>query len=78
MKYRVYGNVTALISTVVEVPDNQELCDADIIAMAYDKFGGIELMASGGGDKAIGVEGEDDTIDADGEFEFTDCEIIDE
>lgn len=78
MKYRVYGNVTALISTVVEVPDDQEICDADIIAMAYDKFGGISLMADSGGDKVIGVDGEDDTIDADGAFEFTDCEPCDD
>lgn len=74
MKFRVYGNATVVISTVVEAETRDEA-----IEKAYEEFGGIGgFCGNGGTDKLIGVTGEHESIEADCEVEFTDAEESDE
>lgn len=75
-RYRVSGEMTITVTTVVEVEDDEELTEEEIIDRASNEFGGVQqLVGNGGfGDKMIGVDGED-TIDADGWPEFKECEL---
>lgn len=75
-RYRVFGNTNIVVSTVIEVPDDEELTEDEIYARAYDAFEGVIPFAGNGGDKLIGVNGEEDTIDADNEVEFDDYEEV--
>lgn len=76
-KYRVYGNVNVVVTTIVEVPDDEQIAADDIYALAYEKFEGISsFVGNGGCDKLIGVCGSEDTIDADQEVEFDDYELL--
>ncbi len=77
-KYRVYGNVNVLVETFVEIPDDEKLDEDEILARAYDEFQGISSFCGNGGtDKLIGVNGENDALQADEEIEFTYCECLD-
>ncbi len=76
-KCRVYGNVNVLVETFVEVPDDEELNEEEILARAYDEFQGISSFCGNGGtDKLIGVNGENDALQADEDIEFTYCELV--
>lgn len=76
-KYRVFGHTTVTVSTVIEIPDDEELDAEEIYERASDEFAGIGAFAGNGGcDKIIGVHGGADSISADEEVEFDDfvCE----
>lgn len=76
-RYRVFGNTNVVVTTVIEVPDDEEMTADDIYARAYDAFEGVtSFCGNGGTDKLIGVCGEEDTIDADSEIEFDDYELL--
>lgn len=76
-KYRVYGNVNVLVETFVEIPDDEEITEEEVLARAYDEFQGIESFCGNGGiDKLIGVNGENDALQADEDVEFTYCELV--
>lgn len=76
-RYRVFGNTNIVVTTVIEVPDDEELTAEDIYARAYDEFEGISSFCGNGGtDKLIGVNSSEDTIDADNEVEFDDYELL--
>lgn len=76
-RYRVFGNTNVVVTTVIEVPDNEELTRDEIYAKAYESFQGVSSFAGNDGtDKLIGVNGEKDTIDADNEVEFDDFELL--
>ena len=78
-RYRAFGNTNIVITTVIEVPDNEELTKEEILARAYDTFEGVaSFVGNGGTDKLIGVCGEEDTIGADNEVEFDDFELLDD
>lgn len=76
-KYRVFGNTNVVVTTVIEIPDNEELTEDEIYARAYETFEGVSSFAGNGGtDKLVGVNGKEDTIDADNEIEFDDFELL--
>lgn len=79
-RYRVSGQVAVTVTTVVEVEDDEDLTEEEIIDRASAEFGGVQqLVGNGGcGDKLIGVDGEDDTIEADGWPDFNECELEEE
>lgn len=69
MKYTVYGTVHAQVSIKVDAANKDEA-----IEKAYEEFGGItSYCGNGGNDKLIGVSGSDESIEADGEVEFTEA-----
>lgn len=73
-KYRVFGHTTVTVSTVIKVPDDEELTEEEIYEQAAAEFSGIGAFAGNGGvDKLIGVHGGADTIAADEPVEFDDC-----
>jgi hypothetical protein len=62
------GNTTVTVSVEVEAKTREEA-----LAKAPKKFGGVHSFGSNGGaDKLIGVEGENETIDADEPIVFDD------
>lgn len=76
-RYRVFGNTNIVVTTIIEVTDDEELTAEEIYARAYDVFEGVtSFCGNGGTDKLIGVNGEEDTIDADNEVEFDDYELL--
>lgn len=76
-RYRVFGNTNVVVTTVIEVPDDEELTEDEIYARAYESFQGVSSFAGNGGiDKLIGVNGEKDTIDADNEVKFDDYDLL--
>ena len=78
-RYRVMGHAEVLVTTVVEVDDDEELDEDGIIDRAHEMFTGIGAYCGNGGtDKLIGVDGEDDTISCPEYVEFDDCMLEDE
>ncbi len=74
-RYKVTGYIDVTVTTIVEVEDGEELTVEVICARANGEFGGIENFAGFGDcDHMIGVSGDEDTIEAAGEVEFTECE----
>jgi len=74
-RYKVTGHVDVAVTTIVEVEDGEELTEKEICARAYDAFEGVGNYAGFGDcDHMIGVSGDEDTIEATGEVEFTECE----
>ena len=75
-KYRVYGNMTVVVSTIVE--SRNDLSEEEIYAKAHKKFKGISNYAGNGGiDKLVGVNNENDTIITDdNEVKFDDYEFL--
>lgn len=72
-KYGVFGHTTVTVSTVIEVPDDEELDEQEIYERASDSFAGIgAFLGNGGTDKIIGVHGSADSIAADEPVEFDD------
>lgn len=75
-RYRVFGHTTVTVSTVIEVPDDEDLDEDEIYERASNEFDGIGSFAGNGGiDKIIGVNGYSDSISADEEVEFDDFEL---
>ncbi len=74
-RYKVMGHVDVAVTTIVEVEDGEELTEEEICERASGEFSGIENYA-GFGDcgHLIGVSGDEDTIEAIGEVQFTECE----
>ncbi len=79
-KYKVTGQLIVTVSTVVEVEDDEDLTEEEICERASNEFTGVQqLVGNGGcGDKMIGVDGKDDTIEADSWPEFNECELWEE
>jgi len=74
-RYKVTGHVDVTVTTIIEIEDGEELTEEEICARANGEFGGIENYAGFGDcDHMIGVSGDEDTIEATGEVEFTECE----
>lgn len=73
-EYRVYGWITARVSTVVDADSEEE---------AYEKaeyeFNGVENYTGFGDfDHLIGVSGDEDTITCESLVDWSDCEIWEE
>ncbi len=74
-QYKVMGRVDVAVTTIIEVEDGEELIEEEICERANREFGGIEIYAGFGDcDHLIGVSGDEDTIEAAGEVESTECE----
>ena len=74
MKYRVHGQTTVAVTTIVEAESEEEA-----LKVAADELCGLNIYAGNGGiDKLIGVDGEDETVDACGEIEWKSAEEYDE
>lgn len=72
MQFRVNGTITATVSTVVEAKTKEEALE-----MASYKFGGVtSYCGNGGTSKLIGVSEDRETIEADGEVEWTDADLL--
>jgi len=72
---KVTGHVDVAVTTIVEVEDGEELTEEEIYERASGEFGGFENYAGFGDcNHLIGVSGDEDTIEAVGEVEFTECE----
>ncbi len=75
-RYKVTGHVDVAVTTIIEVEDGEELTEEEIRDRASGEFGGIENYAGFGDcDHLIGVSGDEDTIEAIGEVQFTECEV---
>jgi len=71
-KFHVYGIVTISVGIELEAEDKEAAIEA-----AYEKFGGIgSYVGNGGCDKLIGVTAANESIDADGEIEWSDADEI--
>lgn len=73
-KYRVYG--TTVIDVTTEVWANSE-------EEAYEKAEGklarlTEYCGNGGYDKLVGVDGGDETVAANNDIEYDDCEFLED
>ena len=65
-KYKVYGTYTITIAKEVWARDEDEA-----VEKAAETFGGImEYCGNGGYDKLVGVDGDDESVAADGEAEW--------
>jgi len=74
-RYKVTGHVDVAVTTIVEAEDGEELTEEEICERACGQFGGIENYAGFGDcDHMTGVSGDEDTIEAVGEVEFSECE----
>ncbi len=71
-RYRVFGNIEVVVSTVVEVEAGTP--KEQIFKKAASHFSGVQqcLGNCGRGDKLIGVDGPDDTIFVDSAPTFDD------
>ncbi len=71
-RYKVTGHVDVAVTTIVEIENGEELTEEKICERANGEFGGIENYAGFGDcDHMIGVSGDEDTIEAICEVEFT-------
>lgn len=69
MKYTVYGTTQISVGITVEAETEEKAIDK-----AYEEFSGINnYCGNGGTDKLIGVYGNTEWIEADGEVEFTEA-----
>ena len=73
-KYRVYGNT--VVEVVKEVWANSE-------EEAYEKaekqlYSLTEYVGNGGYDKLIGVDGNDESVAANENIEYDDCEVLED
>ncbi len=74
-RYKVTGYIDVAVTTIVEVEDGEELTEEEICARAYESFEGVGNYAEFGGfNHLIGVSGNEETIEATGKVEFTECE----
>ncbi len=74
-RIRVHGHASILLSTVIEVDDDEKLTEDEIYERASEQFSGIDNYAGMGDcDHLIGVCGDDDTIFPDSDVEFDDYE----
>ena len=75
-RYRVYGHMNVVVTTIVESKD--DLLEEEVYTKALENFEGITNYAGNGGtDKLVGVINENDTIISDdNEVEFDDYEFI--
>lgn len=72
MEYLATGKAEVSVYIRIEAESEEEA-----IEKANDEFSGITSYAGNGGtDKLIGVDGMDESIDADGEVEFYRAEAI--
>jgi len=74
-RYKVTGCIDVAVTTIVEIEDGEELTEEEICARAYDVFEGVGSYAGFGDcNHLIGVSGNEKTIEATSEVEFTECE----
>jgi len=74
-RYKVTGHIDVTVTTIVEAEDGEKLTEEEICARAYEAFEGVGNYAGFGDcDHMIGVSGDEDTIEAVGEVEFTEYE----
>ena len=72
MKYKVNGKTTVIVTTEV-VADSAE----DALEVAYNELTGLICYAgNGGSDKLIGVDGENESVSAEDEIEWTSAEQL--
>lgn len=73
-KYRVYGTTTA--SVVKEVWANSE---DEAYDKAYSQLDSLTVYCGNGGyDKMVGVDGDDESVSADDNITYDDCEVIED
>lgn len=73
-KYRVYG--TATVSVYVEIDATSP---EEAINLAYNECDGLTSFAGNGGmDKMVGVYGSNVSIEAEGEVDYTEAELIED
>ena len=73
-KYRVYGTTTVTVTKEVWAANEEEACEK-----AYSQLDSLTAYCGNGGiDKLIGVDGYDESVDADGMIEYNDVELIEE
>ena len=73
-KYRVKGRVSVDVTIEVEADSAEEALE-----VANDELCGLnQYVGNGGMDKLIGVDGDNESVDAPGEIEWTDAEELDE
>ena len=71
-RYRVYGHTTVCVSVEVEAESVE-----DALLEASEQLPAISAYAGNGGtDKLVGVDGERQSISADEEIEYDDCELL--
>lgn len=73
-KYRVIGTTTVTVTKEVWAANEEEACEK-----AYYQLDSLTAYCGNGGiDKLIGVDGDDESVDADGMIEYNDVELIGE
>ena len=71
-RYRVHGRTTVEVTIIVEAES-----EAEALEVAYDERNCLtQYVGNGGTDKLIGVDGEDETVEANGEIEYTSAEEL--
>ena len=71
MRFKVYGSTTVNVVTVVEAA-----CPDEALEVALGELNCLnQYVGNGGDDKMVGVEGDDDSVSADDEIEWTSAEV---
>ena len=73
-KYRVYGTATVTVTKEVWANDEDEALEKAYDALPYL----IAYCGNGGGDKLIGVEGYDETVEAFDDIEYNDTQELED
>jgi hypothetical protein len=73
-KYKVYGTVTVCVTKEVWANSEDEAREK-----AYDQLSCLTAYCgNGGGDKLVGVDGDDESVDTFDDIEYTDTEEIED
>ena len=73
-KYKVYGTVTVCVTKEVWANSEDEAREK-----AYDQLSCLTAYCgNGGGDKLVGVDGDDESVDTFDDIEYTDAEEIED
>lgn len=73
-KYRVYGTTTVTVTKEVWAANEE-----DAYEKAYFQLDSLTAYCGNGGiDKLIGVDGDDESVDAGDVIDYTEAEVIDE
>lgn len=73
-KYKVYGAVTVCVTKEVWANNEDEAREK-----AYDQLSCLTAYCgNGGGDKLVGVDGDDESVDTFDDIEYTDVEEIED
>jgi hypothetical protein len=73
-KYKVYGTVTVCVTKEVWANSEDEAREK-----AYDQLSCLTAYCgNGGGDKLVGVDGDDESVDTFDDIEYTDAEEVED